>query len=221
VPSSSFGTSLDSESLRIAVALRIGAPICQPHICRCGAQVMADGHHALSCRLSAGRFPRHAEINTILKRTLGAAGLPALLEPVGVDRGDGKRPDGMTTFPFKQGKCMVWDVTVVDTFAASNINLSAVEAGAAAVAAEDKKKNKYRDLVERFQFEPVAFETIGSCGAGTERIIREIGGRASEASGDTREISWLWQRISLAIVRGNSLSVQATSRQHTRDIFIT
>ena len=29
-----------------------------------------------------------------------AAGFPSQLEPVGLERGDGKRPDGITLFPF-------------------------------------------------------------------------------------------------------------------------
>src|SRR6185503_6044 len=44
LPSPPLGTHLDNESFRIAVALRLGVQICQPHKCRlCGAQVNPDG----------------------------------------------------------------------------------------------------------------------------------------------------------------------------------
>jgi hypothetical protein len=35
------------------------------------------------------------------------------LEPNGLSRDDGKRPDGMTLVPWNKGQPLVWDVTVV------------------------------------------------------------------------------------------------------------
>ena len=87
------GTRLDDETLRISVALRVGLNICLAHQCRCGATVQSDGLNPLSCRLSVGRFPRHSAINNIIKRTLDTAGFHSILEPVGFDQGDGRRPD--------------------------------------------------------------------------------------------------------------------------------
>ena len=84
LPCSSFGTLLDNESLRIGVAIRLGLRVCSSHKCRCGALVDEFGLHPLSCRLSAGRFPRHSALNDIIKRGLGAAGFPSQLEPVGL-----------------------------------------------------------------------------------------------------------------------------------------
>jgi hypothetical protein len=49
-PCLSLGTRLDDSSLRIAVALRLGAPICAPHACICGGIVDSTGTHGLSCR---------------------------------------------------------------------------------------------------------------------------------------------------------------------------
>ena len=76
--------------------------LCAPHKCRCGAMVDIYGLHPLSCRLSAGRLPRHSALHDIIKRALSFDGFNAVLEPVGLDRGDGKRPDGMTVFPFSR-----------------------------------------------------------------------------------------------------------------------
>ena len=121
LPTPTLGTLLDSETLRITVALRVGAAICERHRCRCGAEVDRLGHHPLSCRRSAGRLPRHAALNDVVKRALATAGIPSNLEPPGLDRGDGRRPDGMTVFPFKNGKPLVWDATCSDTFATTNV----------------------------------------------------------------------------------------------------
>ena len=103
LPVSTLGTLLDSESFRVAIALRVGADVCIPHSCRCGGRMDSRGLHGLSCRYSAGRFPRHSAMNDVVKRALQKAGLPSVLEPPGLDRGDGSRPDGITIFPFSGG----------------------------------------------------------------------------------------------------------------------
>ena len=79
------------------------------------------GLHGLSFQRSAGRLPRHSSLNDIIKRSLKQAGVPSWLEPVGLDRGDGRRPDGITVFPFSNGKSLTWDATCSDTFCKSNI----------------------------------------------------------------------------------------------------
>ena len=61
-------------------------------------------------------------------RQLQKAGLPSVLEPPGLDRGDGSRPDGITVFPFSGGRSLVWDCTCVDTLAKVHLNKSAMEA---------------------------------------------------------------------------------------------
>ena len=59
-----------------------------------------------------------------------------MLEPSGLDRGDGKRPDGMTVYPYSRGRCLIWDATCVNTFASSNLIRAALTAGSDADAAE-------------------------------------------------------------------------------------
>ena len=55
VSCSAVGTRLDDTSLRLAIALRLGAIMCAPHTCVYGVQVGGDGTHGLACRKSAGR----------------------------------------------------------------------------------------------------------------------------------------------------------------------
>ena len=102
LPSTAIGTLLDNESFRIAISQRMSLPVCAPHKCRCGAIVDRYGLHPLSCRFSADRFPRHSALNDIIKRALSSDGFNAVLEPAGLDRGDGKCPDSMTVFPFSR-----------------------------------------------------------------------------------------------------------------------
>ena len=210
-PIPSLGTLLDSETFRIAVALRVGADVCEPHKCRCGRMMDSRGLHGLSCRFSAGRHPRHSALNDIIRRSLLSAGIPSVLEPAGTDRGDGRRPDGTTVFPFSRGKSLCWDATCVDTFAETNLNGSALASGGAASRAEDSKRRKYAALADRFRFEPIAVETSGVFGSSTASVVAELGRRIAGVTGEPRETMWLKQRIGLAIQRGNAFSISAAA----------
>ena len=212
LPVPALGTLMDNDCVRIVVALRVGAIVCQPHKCRCGTIIDSLGHHPLSCRFSLGRHPRHAGLNDIIKRALNTAGLPSNLEPPGLDRGDGRRPDGMTVFPFKNGKPLLWDATCTDTFAATNIINCALHAGYAANHAEAAKTTKYQHLTDRYIFQPVAVETTGVLGMSTVTFLKELGRKMATETGDAREGAWLRQRLSIAVARGNALSVTASAK---------
>ena len=216
LPSSSLGTLLDNESLRIGVSLRLGLRVCVAHKCRCGSMVDEFGLHPLSCRSSAGRFPRHSALNDVIRRGLEAAGFPSQLEPVGLDRGDGKRPDGITMFPFKSGKALIWDATCTDSFSPGNVISSAVDPGSAARAAEERKMVKYASLTDRFLFVPVAVETSGVLGPLSLCFLKDIGHLAANARHEPRELEWLLQRVSLAVVRGNAHAILSAGRD--RDV---
>ena len=213
IPVPSLGTQLDEETLRISLALRVGANVCESHKCRCGANMDKQGLHGLSCKYSAGRHSRHSALNDVIKRALQKSGLDCVLEPVGTDRGDGKRPDGVTIFPFEKGKSLCWDCTCVDTFAETCLMDSATRAGYAADEAERRKKQKYTNLAVRYQFEPIAIETAGTYGKTSVVIINKLGRRLQGISGDPRETLWLKQRLGLAIQRGNAFCILKSERQ--------
>ena len=112
LPIPSLGLKMDNSSFRIACALCLGSPLCHPHQCISCTWVDSSGVHGLSCKKSAGRFSRHTHVNNLIKRALESAHVPTILERQGVSYTDGERPDGMTIFPWKMGKCMVWDFTM-------------------------------------------------------------------------------------------------------------
>ena len=177
IPVTSLGTQLSPDELRVAIAFRTGSKICEEHKCKCGKNVDEYGFHLLSCRFNEGRLPRHAALNDIVCRALKSSGMASILESSGFNGGDGTKPDGITIFPFSQGKALCWDATCINTFAESSINDTAIEAGHAAAKAENSKRAKYPDLVRRFRFEPVAIETSGAFGPSTKNIVYEIGKR--------------------------------------------
>ena len=113
------------------MGLRLGANICEPYQCRCGASVDAKGLHGLSCKDGTGRSARHHALNDLLWPALSKADIPAVKEPSGLLRTDGKRPDGVTQLPWTR-KCVTWDVTVIDTLALSYVHETSQTHGVAA-----------------------------------------------------------------------------------------
>ena len=107
----------------------------------------------------------------------------------------------MTVYPYSRRISLLWDATCVNTYAESHLPSTAASAGAAARDAEVRKCRKYAGLTGRFLFEPVAFETGGTCGPSTRSFIKQLGARIASVSGERRETAWLWQRLSIAIIR--------------------
>ena len=93
IPMSPLGLKLTDGQLRCAVALRLGAKISAAHTCCCGQNVDEYGTHGVACKKSAGRFARHAFFHDFIRRSLASVVAPSALEPAGLSRTDGKRPD--------------------------------------------------------------------------------------------------------------------------------
>lgn len=83
-------------------------------------------------------------------------------------------------------------------------------AGAAAKVAEGRKRMLYSFLLDRYSFVPMAIETSGVWGTEGLRLIKAIGARVSRVTGEARATSFLIQRVSLAVQRGNVAAVLGT-----------
>ena len=99
-----------------------------------------------------------------------------MLEPRGLYRTDGKRPDGVTMIPWKMGKQLVWYVTVVDALAPSRLNQGSLcNMGTVATEAEARKTDKYREIIDNgYIFQPVALEVQVSLGESSEIFITRL-----------------------------------------------
>ena len=72
-----------------------------------------------------------------------------------------------------------------------------MEAGTAANSAEERKRRKYAALADAHQFEPIAIETAGVYGESTGVILRAIGRRLVEATGEPEEVKRFRQKLSM------------------------
>ena len=204
---------MDDDTVRVAVGLRWGAPLCRPHNCHhCVLEVDSLATHGLNCRWSEGRHYRHAALNDTVHRTLSAAKIPSRLEPSGLFCEDGKRPDGITLVPCKSRRLLVWDVTCPDTFAPSYFSIATREAGAVAAMAEERKKAKYEYLNSAHTFTPVVIESSGVVGPQSMDFLRDLGCHLARFTGETKSMMYLLQRLSVAVQRGNTASFAGDNR---------
>ena len=206
VPCKNLGLKLDDQQFRISIGLRLGANICVAHRCHCGKRVVRDSLHCLSCTKNAGRFSRHATLNSLMKLTLGSLDLPSMVESHGLYRTDGKRPDGVTMIPWEVGRQLVWDVTVVHALAPSRLNQGSLcNPGTTATEAEAHKIEKYCELIDDgYIFQPLALEVQGSLGESSEIFITRLCKMLCRSHDDHRAGSFLKQRISMALQIGNA-----------------
>ena len=175
------------------------------------------GLHVFSCKRNPGRTQRHHFINDVIWRALTRAGIPSVKEPRGLVRSDGKRPDGLTLIPWREGRNATWDVTVADTLAASYtfIYSSSKRAASAAEIAARRKDDKYIDISRTHHFFALAFETCGPINQTGQSFISEVGRRISAVTDDPRETSFLFQRISAALQRFNAVCLLNSFADHT------
>ena len=105
---------------------------------------------------------------------------------------------------------MVWDVTVVDTLANSHIKETSKFPGAVAKKAEKAKCSKYEELKQNYHMIPIAIETCGAWGTEGSGFIKYIGKKIQQLTGNKRATFFLFQSISMAVVRGNAASILGT-----------
>jgi len=68
-----------------------------------------------------------------------------------------------------------------------------------------RKEAKYSTLQRTHLFQPVVAESLGTVEEATSSFLSELGHRISVLSGDNRETSFLFQRISVVVQRFNSV----------------
>jgi hypothetical protein len=86
-------------------------------------------------------------------------------------------------------------------------------AGAAAEQAANRKNAKYSQLMSTHLFVPVAFETMGPINTTGMDFIKELGKRITLTTGDLKETSYLFQRLSVAIQRFNAIAFRGSFMQ--------
>ena len=88
----------------------------------------------------------------------------------------------------------------------NNNNNTATTAGAAADKAASNKVAKCRQIANSHIFVPVAIESAGTWNHQAVELVQELGRRMTVVTGAT----YLFQRMSVALQRGNAVSFHST-----------
>jgi len=92
------------------------------------------------------------------------------------------------------------------------LNRAVTGPGEVANEAECKKTAKYAELTNRYQFVPIAIETLGPVGLEATAFFQELGRRMFVINQEPRTLSFLWQRLSVTIQRGNAACILGTEK---------
>lgn len=209
LPNRQMGTLLTNEEFHNAASLRLGLPIYQQHSCQCGSLVDSYGNHCFACKKNNGKILRHAMVNEVISRALKSVFCPNIQEPTNLH--SHLRPDGVTTMPFRCGKSLAWDFTCPSTQVSSGALLNKGP-GCLSNAKEELKRTKYEPITNNYWFCPIAIDTIGAYGTQAAEIVKEIGSRNYQRSGQRQATFFLRQRISIAIQKGNSIALNFSLR---------
>ena len=90
-----------------------------------------------------------------------------------------------------------------DTLCKSNVKKASTKVGSAAAGRENNKVEKYSNS-ENFHFVSVGIITYGSYGSQVIKLIKEIGKKIQEATGENLSTFYLMQSITMvSVCRGN------------------
>jgi len=89
-----------------------------------------------------------------------------------------------------------------------NNNNKIMETGAEASITATNKTNKYSQLSATHIFTPVAIETAGTWHHQAVELVQALGRRATIITSDSRQTTYLFQQLYVALQKGNAVSFQ-------------
>ena len=197
---------MDDDVIRVAVGLRLGAPLCEPHHCqhaivemwwtiqeptvlgvataRVAILAMPPSTRSSSDPLALQTSP--ATWNPQASTDLMENGLMACL-----------------SFRGREGKCWC-GMPLVQILWHHHTSLWHQERQ---VQWQRRPRSKYAHLEESHYFVPVAVEAMGVFGPEARSFLRELGDPIANATQDPLSHLYLRQRISVAVQRGNTAAI--------------
>jgi len=128
-------------------------------------------------------------------------------QPNGLSRLDGKRPDGLTLIPWQEGKPLCWDVMVICHWATLTCSLQPLPPVLLPSWPPPARSQSTAHWKTSTSSSPLLWtvEYLGAMNCDAPKFLSDLGRRISLVSGDDRETTFLFQRISVLLFRFNSV----------------
>ena len=180
-------------------------------LCKKQNTIRDDPWHFLSCEmLHRGEVNvRHDSVSSALYHCALTMGVPARLEPRGLDPKSDKRPDLLLSLP---GRRIITDIAIVHPLAPGRVRYkeSHTTLGSAR-RMETRKRRHYADLVtmHHYQLHPFVMEKCGGMAPAAVRLVK-IMAEAGEAHlrlwAKEDVVRELLHTVAVAVQRGGALS---------------
>ena len=209
IPNPALGLKMYPSHFRATIQLRLGLPVLTSrHRCDCQTTPDIFGTHSLCCTKGPERTARHNSIRNVIHQTCIAAGLSASLEPPHLLSNSEHRPGDIFIRDWSCGKSIAMDVTVSCTLQQSNLDKAAAHDRFHAQDADTRKRRLLAKVYDGsgFIFQPMSFESTGGMTSATEETLKTIATFWGARQGIERHtaIPWLFQKVSMALQRGNA-----------------
>lgn len=196
IPSANLGLRLSTQQFHVACSLRLGCSITQEHQCRnCSAPVDRQAMHIMNCKRGTSKKIRHDAINKVISTSMTKNAIPNVTEPRNLMPDSYKLPDGVTLIPFSSGKCLAWDVSVINP----TTSQYAAATSSPTTIAEGRKNQKYVALTAEYNFSAFILDIFGAVGPELKKTIKQLKRHSSQASS-----SQITQNIALCLQRENA-----------------
>src|SRR6218665_3644749 len=90
------------------------------------------------------------------------------------------------------------------------IHVKVSRTGGAAEQAAERKRAKYANLPATRDFTPLAIESLEPINITEVEFLQDLGQRITDATGDPRETTYLFQRLSICTQRFNAAAFQGS-----------
>ena len=221
LPSPILNLTLDSRSFSAAMGFRLGLPLITASDCRsptCDQQQDPNGDHAMHCHDDRGiRISRHDRIRDRVFQEAQRASLNPTKETPGLVPGTQSRPGDIGFENWIDGNKMAFDVSVVSPTQNAILHRAADLPGA---AIEMRKSSENRTHFENCRsqgilFKPLVVETFGGWDEEAVTYLKQLGRHSARRWGkkDSLEIKYFFQRLSVALQRGNAALIIDRDRE--------
>ena len=211
-PAPALGLHMDNRHFGAAMGYRLGLSLLKPGECRattCDKTSDAKGDHAMHCRDDNGlKSGRHNRIRDNIFREAQHASLNPTKEMPGLILNSQSRPADVYIGNWIDGRKMAFDVSVVSPTQESILHRAA---DSAAAAIEMRKSAKMRThfnncRAEGIAFQPLVVETFGGWDKDALKFLKDIARLDARrwAKNDALEIKHFFQRLSIALQKGNA-----------------